>query len=172
MLNNTVFRQALLVLVLIGALGYALFTYWPVLAPLLPLPARKKPAALVTAAPAAAPLPKLSPSAEAAAKKAGEMAMEVPTAEARLTDPFALRTTVRTLAEAPLTAPTRPGTPTAKPAEPELQGIWMDSGMEIAFISDQSLQVGGKILGWRLESIYPDHVVLKKGGATKTLYLK
>jgi len=171
MMNNNLIRQALLVLVLAGAFGYALFTYWPLLAPLLPLPSGKKPGAAAPATPAPPPLPKLSASAEAAARKAEELTLAVPTAEARLTDPFALRTAVRTLAEEPA-APALSGTPAAKPAEPDLQGIWMDSGMEIAFISDQSLQVGGTILGWRLESISPDHVVLKKGGATKTLYLK
>ncbi len=148
-----------------ATLGYALFTYWPVL-----VPARKKPAPVVLPAPPAA-APRVSATVEAAAKKAEEMIMELPTAEARLTDPFALRTAVRTLAEEPVTT-TLPGKPAVKPAEPELQGIWLDSGMEIAFISDQSLQVGGKIMGWELISISPDHVVMKKGGSTKTLYLK
>ncbi len=172
MLNNNVIRQIVLVLVLAAALGYAVFTYWPVLAPLAHLPARKPPAVPVPAASAPVPAPSISPTVEAAAKKAQELVMELPTAEARLTDPFALRIQVRTQAEEPVST-TLPGRPAAaKPAEPELQGIWLDSGMEIAFISDQSVQRGGLIMGWRLESIAPDHVVLTKGGATKTLYLK
>jgi len=172
-MNNNLVRQIVLIAVLAATLGYALFTYWPVLAPLVRLPGRgKKPAAIVTAPSPVPAEPKVTASIEAAAKSAEDLTLELPTAEAHLVDPFSLRTVVRTQAEEPVTGTTLPSGPPVKPPEPDLQGIWLDSGMEIAFISDQSLQVGGKVMGWELISISPDHVVLRKGGATKTLYLK
>lgn len=158
---------------MIATLGYAAFTYWPIFSPLVSAvhpPAKKK---LVPAAPAPLIAPKISVTVEAAAKNVTVMEMELPSAEANLVDPFSLRIAVKTREEEPVTTTTlaavKPAAP--RPAGPELQGIWMDSGMSIAFISDQSVQIGGTVMGWKLVSITPDHVVMKKGEATKILYL-
>jgi hypothetical protein len=158
-----------MIVVLIAVLGYAVYTYWPIVSPLF-WAAKPKPAS--TVAPALPEL-QITASLEAAVKRAAEaQALELPSSEVRLVDPFLLRVTISGKEEAPVTTSTLPAEKKAPPAEPELQGIWMDSGMNIAFISDQSLQVGGTVLGWRLAAITPDHVVMKKGSATKILYLK
>ncbi len=167
------FRQILIILILIATLGYAVFTYWPVISPLVSvirLPAQKKPA---PAASAPAIAPKISATVEAAAKNVTVMEMELPTAEANLVDPFSLRVTVKTREEEPVTTTTLATVKpvVARPAGPELQGIWIESGMSLAFISDQSVQIGGTVMGWKLVSITPDHVVMKRGEATKILYL-
>lgn len=160
-----------MILILIAAVGYAGFTYWPLISPLLV----RRPAPKKTALPAqpVLPPPRISASTEAAAKNLEQAPeMELPSAEVSLVDPFLLRVTVSNKSEEPVTTTLLPNEKRAAPVEPALQGIWMDSGMNIAFISDQSLQVGGTVLGWKLAAIAPDHVVLKKGGATKILYLK
>jgi hypothetical protein len=158
-------------LVLIAALGYATVTYWPIIAPLLRVRSQIKTISVILPSP---PEPRISASIEAAARNTSSEAMELqlPPATDNLIDPFNLRITVSNKAEEPVTTTTLPTEKRAAPVEPELQGIWMDSGMNIAFISDQSLQVGGTILGWKLAAIGPDHVVMKRGGATKILYLK
>ena len=163
-----------MILILIAAIGYAGLTYWPIIAPLVRSKAQKKTISVTLPAP---PQPKISASTEAAAKNMQQQQeqapeMELPSAEVSLVDPFLLRVTVSNKEEEPVTTSTLPTEKRAAPAEPDLQGIWMDSGMNIAFISDQSLQVGGTVLGWKLAAIAPDHVVMKKGGATKILDLK
>jgi hypothetical protein len=170
------FRQILIILILIATLGYATFTYWPVISPLvalvhLPTQKRSAPAAPVPPPTAA---PKISTTMEAAVKNASVMEMVLPKAKANLVDPFSLRVAVKTIAEEPVTTTTlaiaKPVV--VRPAGPELQGVWLESGMSLAFISDQSVQLGGTIMGWKLVSITPDHVVLKKGSATKILKLE
>jgi hypothetical protein len=162
-------RQIILILILFATLAYATFTYWPLIAPLVPLKPAAKPAATApVAAPAAAR------SAEAAAK-APEPLDEIvaPTIEVRMIDPFALRIEVKTRAEEPLPVVRLPGPepdrPAVKPVEPKLEGIWVDSDMRIAFISGQSLSVGGTIMGWKITSISKERVILQKGSLTKTL---
>jgi hypothetical protein len=163
-------RMILMALVLIAALGYAAITYWPIIAPLLRVRSQKKTVSVTLPAP---PQPRITASIEAAARSTAEaLEMQLPPAAVNLVDPFNLRITVSNREEEPVTTTTLPTEKRAAPVEPELQGIWMDSGMNIAFISDQSLQIGGTILGWKLAAIAPDHVVMKRGGATKILYLK
>jgi hypothetical protein len=163
-------RQALMILILIAALAYASFTYWPIIAPLISSRSQKK---TITVSLPAPPQPRISASTEAAVKSIDQAPeMELPSAEVSLVDPFNLRITISNKSEEPAPAAPQSNEKKAAPVYPELQGIWMDSGMNIAFISDQSLQVGGTVLGWKLAAIAPDHVVLKKGGATKVLYLK
>ncbi|OGB88923.1 hypothetical protein A2625_00405 [candidate division WOR-1 bacterium RIFCSPHIGHO2_01_FULL_53_15] len=142
---------------------YAGFTYWPVLSPLI---VRPRPAPVVSV-----PAP-IKPAAktEAAAKKVDLFELAESTAEVKLVDPFALRTTVRGKEELP--PPTLPGEPSPKPAEPVLQGIWLDAGMKIAFISDQVVAPGGAVLGWKVVSITQNQVTLQKGSATKILKLE
>jgi hypothetical protein len=164
-------RQIIVIVLLIASLFYAVYTYWPVLSPYLPAPKKAKPVA------AAAPTITIpSASIEAKAKEAEVLDILLPTAEARIIDPFALRISVKTRAEEPLPPPTIPGEgkpkPAEKPVEPKLEGIWVDSGMKIAFISGQALPVGGAVLGWKVVSISKEQVVLQKGSATKTLRLE
>jgi hypothetical protein len=168
------YKQILIALILIATLGYAAFTYWPVISPLVSavhLPAKKKPA---PAAPPLSAAPRISTTVEAAAKKAAVLELELPTAEAHLVDPFSLRVAVLPKEAEPVTTTTlavaKPQV--VRPAGPELQGVWLESGMSLAFISDQSVQLGGTVMGWKLVSIAPDYVVLKKGPATKILKLE
>jgi len=163
-------RQIIIIALLAVSIAYALFTYWPVLSPLLPKFGKPQPA---VTAPAAAP------SREAvtplATKEAEEFELVVPSIEAVLVDPFALRIEVKTRAEVPLPSPTpAPGEekPAVKPVEPKLEGIWVGSEMKVAFISGQALPVGGKVMGWKVVTISKEYVVLQKGSATKTLKLE
>lgn len=171
-------RNIIIALLLIASLGYATYTYWPLLAPYLPAGQVGQP----TKPPAAAPNPVIVPALPEAASKAptketAEMEIEVPTEEVNLIDPFALRVEVKTRAEEPLPPPAfpQPGgpeRPTVKPAELKLEGVWINSGMRIAFISGQALPIGGKIMGYRVMAIDKENVVLQKGAATKTLRLE
>jgi hypothetical protein len=163
-------RKIIIVILLIASLGYALYTYWPMLSPYLPKMQKAKPS---ITAPAAAPssreaVPQL------ATKEAEEFQIYVPTVEVKLVDPFAVRVEVKTRAEVPLPLPTIGGEekPAVKPVEPKLEGIWVDSEMKVAFISGQALPAGGTILGWKVVSISKEKVVLQKGSATKTLRLE
>ncbi len=163
-------RQIIIIALLVVSIAYALFTYWPMLSPLLPGFGKPRPA---VTAPAAAPSREAV--TEIITKEAeDEFEIVVPTVEGGLVDPFSLRVEVKTRAEMPPPEPTpSPGEekPAAKPAEPKLEGIWVDSGMKIAFISGQAVPLGGKVMGWKVVSISKENVVLQKGSATKTLKL-
>ncbi|MDD5593649.1 MAG: hypothetical protein PHG97_02765 [Candidatus Margulisbacteria bacterium] len=157
---NNKLRQILIAVILLATAGYALFTYWP----------RSKQAA--PAAPVATATVAAASTAEAAPKM-NLFEMPAPTAEVTLVDPFALRIAVIRKEEEPQPAPTLPTAEKPKPpVEPKLQGIWLDSGMRVAFISDQYVQVGGKILGWKVVAINKDWVVLQKGSTEKILRLE
>jgi hypothetical protein len=166
-MNNTI-RQAFIILVLIATIAYAVFTYWPFISPLLAgyLPSPKKPAA---AAPQVTVPQPSAASTEAQAKQESALEMSLPTAEANLVDPFSLRIAVKTKSEEPVTTTLQPGTekPRPKPAEPVLQGIWLDSGMKVAFISDNSVPLGGTIMGWKLIAINDDSITMKKGSVIR-----
>lgn len=82
-------------------------------------------------------------------------------------DPFALRINVRRRGE--IDEKPKDDKPKAVVVEPELEGIWVDSGMRVAFISGQALIEGGVVLGWRVSSITKTQVTLVKGGQTKIL---
>lgn len=157
---NNKLRQILIAVILLATVGYALFTYWP-------RPKRAAPAAPVATATVAAT------STTEAAPKTNLFELPAPTAEVTLVDPFALRITVIRKEEEPSPSPTLSPTEKPKPpVEPKLQGIWLDSGMRVAFISDQYVQVGGKILGWKVVSIDKDRVILQKGSTEKILRLE
>lgn len=162
-------RQIAIILILFASLGYAVFTYWPAIAPLVPLAPKAKPA---LTAPAAVPI--VVPTREAAAAEKEEIdEIVLPTYEAKMIDPFALRIEVKTRAEEPLPVVKEPGHapegPVVKPAEPQLEGVWIDADMRVAFISGQSLPVGGTVMGWKVTSIGKERVILQKGSLTKTL---
>ena len=175
-------RRSILIILLVAAIGYALFTFWPLVSPYLPGFEKAGPVGTVPA-PAPAPSPEAAAVTEAAAATPETQVPTLiapPTVEAKLVDPFALRIAVRNKAEeaakaAPAPAPTAPGgekPPAVKTAGPKLEGVWIDSGMRIAFISGQALNVGGRIMGWRVASISRDSVVLQKGSVSKTLRLE
>jgi len=172
-------RRSILIILLVAAIGYALFTYWPLVSPYLPSFEEAGPVGTVPA-PAPVPSPEVAAVTKAATPEAEVPAVTAPTVEAKLVDPFALRIAVRNKAEeaakaAPAPAPTAPGgekPPAVKTTGPKLEGVWIDSGMRIAFISGQALNVGGKIMGWRVASISRDSVVLHKGSVSKTLRLE
>ena len=96
-------------------------------------------------------------------------------AEAKLIDPFSYRIAVRKKASSPPSvSPGGPSAPAEEPRadEPVLQGIWVDEGMEVAFISSQTMNEGGTVLGWKVSSITKNYVVLIKGGKSRTLKLE
>jgi hypothetical protein len=166
-------RQIIIILLLFASLVYATVTYWPLIAPFVPY---KPPTQSAVTAPVVKPAAKPAGTSSAeAAEKPPEPLDEIvtPTIEVKLIDPFALRIDVKTRAEEPLPAVKLPGPesekPAVKPAEPKLEGVWIDSGMRVAFISGTSLPVGGTILGWKVTSINKERVILQKGSLTKTL---
>jgi len=168
-------RRIIIFILLVAAVGYGLYAYWPILSPYLEKVEEAKP---VETAPAAAPEP---PAATGEKTPEAIAATEaVSTAEVKLVDPFALRIEVTSKAEqaaraAPPAAAPSPGgekPKEVKPAGPRLEGVWIDSGMRIAFISGQALNVGGAIMGWKVVSISTDRVVLRKGSVSKTLRLE
>jgi hypothetical protein len=157
-------NKIILTLILLATVIYAGFTYWPVVSPLIFKP---RPAPVI--APTSKPSGKTT-TAEAVAKKIDLFELAAPTAEVKLVDPFSLRITVKSKEEPP--PPAAPGEPKPKPAEPKLQGIWLDSGTKVAFISDQVVAPGGTVMGWKVTSILEDRVTLQKGSSTKILKLE
>ena len=144
--------------------------------------AKKLPPAVVKVVPVA-PAPTvvvvLPKTAEAESTDIFEITM--PGKEVNLADPFSLRVAVRTKQEeeedrqatAARAAALAANPETVKQVAPlELQGVWVEAGTKIAFISDQSVRIGDTIQGWRLVSIGKDRVVLTRGGSTKILRLE
>ena len=85
-----------------------------------------------------------------------------------------MRVAVKTREESPFPAqpPAAGEKPSAPPAEPVLEGIWVDANLRVAFISGQALAAGEKVLGWTVVSITREKVVLQKGPASKNLRLE
>lgn len=160
-------RQAILYIILAVVLGYAAYTYWPLVSPYFPGAPQgvsQPPVPAVTIPPAAV---KSTPEAQAAVSAEAHPTREV---TMQIVDPFVLRVSVRKKVEAVpgATITTIP----APPAEPKLEGVWIDPQMRIAFISGQALPVGGTILGWRVTSIQKDRVLLQKESAVKILRME
>lgn len=119
-----------------------------------------------------APIP---PPSIAASGEVGSGIESAPSAEAELIDPFSYRIAVRKKASpSPSAGPGGASAPAEAPKadEPVLQGIWVDEGMEVAFISGQTVNEGGTVLGWRVSSITKNYVVLTRGGKSRTLKLE
>lgn len=148
-------RQIIIIFVFIACLLFAVYTYWP----------KKTETKQVIKPPAATTII----TEESQAKQITELEVSAPSAEVKLVDPFSLRLPVRKKA-----TPTDNANPpaTIQVATPQLEGIWVDSGMRVAFISGQSLSVGDTIMGWRVAAIYSSQVVLQRGSETKTLKLE
>jgi hypothetical protein len=156
-------RQIVLFIVVLAVAAYGIFTYWPAVSSRL----FYRPAAVKTAA----QLPALPTSPEAKTAGTPEAAALPPTSEVRLVDPFVLRIAVRKKVEEP-GAPGAAPPEAVKPPEPQLEGVWIDAGMKVAFISGQALIPGGKIMGWTVTSILKDSVVLQKGSTVKILKME
>jgi hypothetical protein len=165
-------RQILLVVLLLAVLGYAAYTYWPVLVAyfpdLIPQQATVKPGAKPAAVPAQTTTTQAQ-AAEAVEETAeAEARIEKPKTE-KLVDPFMLR--VRVTDKTRVT-PVEEKKEVVKPPEPKLEGIWIDSDMKIAFISGQALIENGRIMGWTVKRISKTQVLLVKGKDTKILKLE
>jgi hypothetical protein len=161
-------QQLLLPILLLAAIAYAGYTYWPVLGSMFP----NREAAIVKAAPATPKTPAQSASSESqTASVTGQAvtleATKAPTQE-ELINPFALRIKVIPKREN-IVATQQVRTAEVKAVQPELQGIWVDASMKIAFISDQTVSEGGQVLGWRVARIEKTYVMLTKGGKQRIL---
>ena len=158
-------RKAIIIILLLIAVGYAGYVYFPRGKKTTPTAVTMTMASTTTLA---------QPATKEAAAEA--KAAKAPTPEAALSDPFAVRVPVKGLAkETPAEAPS-PGQPetsgeAVKIPEPVLEGIWIGPESKVVFISGQSLTEGGGVLGWRVTSISKNRVVLVKGGRTKILKL-
>jgi len=149
-------------------LGYAVYTYWPLVSPYFARPVSKVKLEEVREK-AAAPAPLPTPAAEEAKMELVEEKKIV--REAReLVDPFSLRVSVRSKKE----IEAKPGV-ALKPAprpEPKLEGIWVDPNLRAAFISGQVMTEGSIIMGWRVDRIFRTEVWLKKGKSLKILRME
>ncbi|MBI5078460.1 hypothetical protein HZB08_00355 [Candidatus Saganbacteria bacterium] len=169
-------ERIILIVLMVVALAYALYTYWPILSPYLRGAQKVKPA-VVAVAPGAGKTPATLtqtpttaavPPALVETKEAEEAAPVL--SGAKLTDPFSLRVAVQKKEAS--SKPEEQAPPPEAPPEPKLEGIWMDSGMKVAFISGQALGVGGAVMGWEVKEISNNRVVLQKGSATKILEME
>jgi len=147
-------RQLLTIGVVLAALVYALVNYWPTIFP------------AATQGPTPTTLPIVDQVAGSPKKAVKEVNENLTAAQINLADPFVVKIGVKKKDATPATVDQ------VKPAEPVLEGVWVDSGMRVAFISGQSLPVGGKIMGYRIISILKDQVILEKGGHIKTLKME
>jgi hypothetical protein len=96
--------------------------------------------------------------------------------EVKLVDPFSLRAAVRRKSDKKRSGARRAGGSSSSRAKsklkvPELEGIWVDDEMRVAFISGQAVTEGAIIEGWRVLAIGSDRVVLQRRGATRILQL-
>ena len=164
-------RRIILIILMLGALGYAINTYAPIVAPYLARPAEVEEKVVATLTTAVT----TTTAAEAAPVKKKETTTTLPPKnELKLIDPFALRVAVvskKEAAEAAQRAKERREEAPQAPEGPKLEGIWIGSGLKAAFISGQVMTEGGIIMGWRVAKINPDNVVLRKGRAVKVLKL-
>jgi len=160
--------RVILIVLLILSLGFALYTYWPQISSYLPKPEKgKSPEISKAVTSTTIAISSFLPTSELQAFP-GQPSEEVKKIE--LSDPFSLRVNVKrkVLESKPPEKPEE----RLKPAEPVLEGIWIDSGMRVAFISGQALGVGSKIMGWKVTSITRDQVVLERGSQVKILRME
>ncbi len=155
-------RQNLLIVAAVLMVAFGVYTYWPSLQNW----GRGKTDQKGPAASAALPAATASP--ESAALMAARSVVETPPS----VDPFARRVAVYTKAEIAERAAEAAKQPAGKPSEPKLEGIWVDSGRRVAFISSQAVSVGGQVMGWTVTSIMQDRVVLVKNSQVKILKME
>lgn len=151
-----------------AALGYLGFIYWPLVEAYVPGMAKEAPKVEVGLP--AAPTATITKGVEGAltkeAEEAGDQAAPV---KVELVDPFLIRVALKS-SSAPTEKPEEPEV--IKVAEPVLEGIWVDSGMRVAFISGQAVIEGGGVMGWRVKKITKTQVLLTKGSRKKILKLE
>jgi len=164
-------RRIILLILMLGALGWAVYTYRPIVSPYFSRPKTQTVSVTQTTVVTTTTAAKASPAEKA------KVTTTLPPKEGkvRLVDPFAVRVAVVSKQEAEEAArrakERKEEAPLKKPDEPKLEGIWIGSGLKAAFISGQVMTEGGIIMGWRVSRINPDSVVLRKGNAVKILKL-
>jgi hypothetical protein len=171
-------KTAILALLLIAVLAFAFYSYWPALSSFFIEP--PQPGAVITAPIMVSPdLSLLTSTTVPPAKRVVERLGKIITDKKsekeknhQLVDPFDLRVAVRRkVPETGIPLLGKPKEP-PRPQEIRLEGIWIDAGMKVAFISSQALQVGEKIRGWTVSSILKDRVLLEKGSQIKILRME
>jgi hypothetical protein len=172
-------RQIVLLMLLMAALVYAVYSYWPLFSVYLPelgkaVPSETKLKKVEVVGPEEKPalVPKPAPAPGTEKTKEAVTATKKPSTEEeeKLIDPFALRISV--LPKSALKTREEQQKEVIKVDEPKLEGIWVDSSMRVAFISGQALTEGGVVMGWRVKRITKTDVLLLKGSQQKTLRLE
>ncbi|MFH1347339.1 MAG: hypothetical protein ABIH22_01485 [Candidatus Margulisiibacteriota bacterium] len=163
-------RQVIIVIILIVALGYLGFVYWPLVSAYVPGLAKEAPK--VGKDVPAAPTTTIAEEKEAAVTKEAEKGEGVKAApeKIKLVDPFVIRIPIKSSAE-PKKEPEEKKE-VKQEIEPTLEGIWVDSGMKVAFVSGQAVIEGGIVMGWRVKKITKTQVFLVKGTREKILKLE
>jgi len=86
----------------------------------------------------------------------------------KLTDPFALRINVRAAGGQKEGVEIPAGATTGL----KLEGVWVDSGVRMAFISGWTLTEGQSVQGWQVKRIERNQVLLVKGEKSRILRLE
>ena len=172
----------ILILLLVSALGFALASYWPLFGPAKAPNAGQQPVVVHSETNINLPEPKgiASPEAQEVVSDEAYMFKQIKSVlkqDKLLTDPFTLRIAVtRKIVEVPKTETASPGATVLTVQKPKpglkLEGIWIDSGMRVAFISGRTLVEGNSIMGWKLLKIYPEQIILKQNNKVKILKLE
>lgn len=164
-------KPIILVVLLVAALGYAAYTYLPLVTPYISGLLGKQPEKLEIKkeVPPARPAEGTTTTTQPEVKEERAPKAVKPK---KLADPFALRVAVTSKKEleAARAAREKEEAP-KKPREPELEGIWVGTGLKAAFISGQVMTEGATIMGWRVVRISRTDVILRKGRRTRTLKL-
>ncbi|MEE8638339.1 MAG: hypothetical protein V3T21_04750 [Candidatus Margulisiibacteriota bacterium] len=166
-------KPIFLVVLLVAVLGYAVYTYLPLVTPYISGLLSKQPEKLEIKkeVPPAKPAEGVTTTTQPEVKEERAPKAVKPK---KLADPFALRVAVTSKEEleaAKARAAKGKKEAPKKPSGPELNGIWVGSGLKAAFISGQVMTEGATIMGWRVVRISRTSVVLRKGRRTKTLKL-
>jgi len=170
--KKDIIRQVVLIVLLLVVVGYAGYIYWPIISTYLPdsfqLQPKTKAAKIKRPATKAKPDQPAAKTVTDTVPVTQEGATEKKEIKADLVDPFALRINIRSKSETPKEEKKEE----VEEALPELEGIWVDSGMRVAFISNQAVVEGGLVMGWRVSRITKTQVTLTKGRRRKILKLE
>ncbi len=163
-------RQIVLIILLIAAIGYAGYMYMPVMQAYLPdlFKARLGDGSGEMDRPVAEPAQSAAKTSAEAAVATAESGGEQKKVKKDLVDPFALRINIRSKQD----RPKEDQKEIANEPDPTLEGIWVDSGMRVAFISNQAVVEGGMVMDWRVSRITKTQVTLTKGSRRKILKLE
>ena len=89
-----------------------------------------------------------------------------------LRDPFSVDFTFKKAEPVATDPEALPSAPAVVQEKFVLQGVFSVGSKRTAIIDERVLSVGDWIYGWKVEEIYSNRAVLKKGGKVKTLYIK